>query len=249
MGVESNFYILPDNSRFRPSAVQVRELITRFRAASYLCDPHAPSFVPAMHQCRLPPNASADFEGFRWQIGREKGAGTLPELEKRLAQYADSDIRLRWRTSDLAKSGLKYPLSNLPAPDEVYYDVEIHLASDTVYQTSEIIEPFAETLYCDCGATLACQDSADHDIFCCERLPNDCSACLKATDYSKLPMTFRDGWTGEEIQGAGGLTYRFCVMINCGKMIPEQGTIVVPEFRHIIEQCLQCHTRVVQDFY
>ena len=47
-------------------------------------------------------------------------------------------------------------------------------------------------------------------------------------------MTFRDGWTEEEIQGLGGLTYRFCVVIDCGKMIPEQGTIVAPEFRHII---------------
>jgi hypothetical protein len=249
MGVESRFYVLPNASGFRPSAAQVCELITRFRAASFLCDPHSPTFEPSVHKCPPALKDLVGYEGFDWRIRGERGVENLAELEKLLVQHEESDIQLRWPNTDLAKSSLRYPLLPIPVSESVYFDVELHLSADTVYCTSEIIDPFEEPVRCACGASLDILESPDRDFFYSSRLPNCCPACGKAANYSVVPMTIRDAWTGAETQGLGGITYRFCTVIDCGKMIPDVGAAVLPEFRQIIEQTLQCHTRVVQDFY
>jgi hypothetical protein len=249
MGVESNFYVLPNASGFRPSAAKVCELITRLRATSYFCDPQLSSFEPLAHRCPPALKGMPGYEGFNWRVGNERCVGSLRELEKRLTQLDAADVLLRWPNTDLQKSGLKYPLSKVPDSEGVYYDIEIHLSADTVYHTSEIVESFEEPIHCACGAVLKSFESPGYDFFCSSRLPNLCPTCGKTADYSVLPMTVRDGWTGKETQGLGGITYRFCVQIECGKMIPEAGTTVLPDFRQMVEHCLECQTRVVQDFH
>jgi hypothetical protein len=248
MGVESNFYILPTESGFRPDAVKTCELIGRLRAASYLCDPDWPTYEPSAHRCPPALKGFPNYEGFDWRIRGERGVGSLAELKKVFIDHEISDIRVRWPNSNLAKSGLNYPLSQIPDP-EAYWDVELHLSADTAYHTSGIIDPFKEPIRCACGAVLESMDSPEWDFFYCARLPNECWACHKPADYSAFPAIVRDVHTGETRDELGGVTYRFCVEIECGKMIPDEGTIVLPDFRQIIEQTLQCKTRVVQDIH
>lgn len=249
MGVEINFFIMPDDSGFRPPAAKVCDLITRLRAAAYLCDPKSSTFNPSVHTCPRALKDFPDYEGFDWQIENERSVGTLAELEKRLAAHENSDVKLRWPNSNLLKSGLKYPLSKIPDSEDVYYDVEIHLSADTVYYTSEIVDPFEEPIRCACGATLEALDSPGHDFFYSARLLNECPACHTPVNYCTFPAVVRDGWTGDESQVFGGISYRFCVQIECGKMLPDQEATVLPEFRHIIEQCLDCETQVIQNFH
>jgi len=249
MGVESDFYILPDSSGFRPTAAKVCELATQLRAAGYICDPQSPSYEPSAHGCPPRLKGLPNYEGFDWQIEDERGVGSLSALERKIANLERSDIKLCWPNANLAKSGLKYPLAPAPDSDGIYYDIEFHLPADTVYCTSEIIDPFDEPIHCSCGGILKSFDGPASDFFYSARLPNLCPACRKVTNYSALPFTMHDGWTGEESEQRGGITYRFCVVVDCGKMIPERGAAIVPGFREIIEQCMGCTTRVVQDFY
>lgn len=249
MGVESQFYVLPESSTYRPDVHSVCGLISRFQAEGFLCNPTLRPLEQSVHPCPTPLKNLKSFEGFDWRINQERGVGSLAELEVRILQNEHSDIKLRWSTMNLGRSGLRYPLSQTPASEYVYYDIEIHLAANTVYCTSEIVEPFVEPIQCECGATLEPQEPPAHDFFYGMRLLDVCPGCGKTTNYSVLPMNFRNAWTGVECQGFGGITYRFCVVVDCGKMIPPQGTSVHSDFQKIIEQTIQCPTRIVQDFH
>jgi hypothetical protein len=165
-----------------------------------------------------------------------------------LGSNAGSDLLIRWPNSDLNRSGLKYPLTIIPGPDGVYYDIEIHLATNPIYHSSEIIDPFSK-ISCVCGAAVEELESPGEDPFYSSRLPNHCPACYAPINYAAMPMTIRDGWTGEESEAIGGVTYRFAMVVDCGKYWPEQEAAVVPEFLAIIEQTLQIKTRVFRDFY
>jgi hypothetical protein len=247
MGIESKFYVLPDASGYRPDAGKVAELINALRAARFLCDPKSPGFAETAHQAE-PASSGADYDGFYWSTCRNRLAGSLGALELFLNQHAWSDVLLRWPNQDLRLSGLKYPFSTVPGEDGVYYDIEMHLAAETVYCTSEIIDPFAE-IHCSCGATVEEFEPSDDDPFYSSRLPNHCPECQAPMNYAVLPTTMRDPWTGAESSLAGGAVYRFALVLDCGKCWPEKETVVSAEFLGVVERTLQIKTRVCRDFY
>jgi hypothetical protein len=247
MGVESKFYVLPDDSGYLPEPAAILGLIKSLQASGFLCDSKSPTFEPSVHQLGSP-NSKVENEGFEWRIGRNRFPGSLVALASHLSSHQGSDLLLRWPNSDLNRSGLKYPLTMVPGPDGVYYDIEIHLATDPIYHTSEIIDPFYE-IPCSCSAVIEEFQPSDKDPFYSSRLPNRCPICHVPINYAVLPMTVRDGWTGEESEAVGGVTYRFALVVDCGKYWPEQGATVTPEFLAVIGETLQIKTRVVRDFY
>lgn len=143
---------------------------------------------------------------------------------------------------------LKYPLSLIPGPEGVYYDIEIHLATETVYHTSEIIDPFDE-IRCTCGADIQQFESTGDSPLYDPRLPNRCPSCQAVMNYATIPMTIRDGWTGVESRAIGGVTYRFALVVDCGKYWPEKEAAITTEFLAVVEQSLGIKTRVLRDFY
>jgi len=249
MGVESNFYILPETSGYRPEPARVCQLVKDLRGAGFLCDPKSPTFTVSAHRAGSL-SSEADYEGFCWKLraGPEKDVGSLSTLELRLVDSQESDVLVQWPNSDLNLSGLKYPLSMVPGPEGVYYDIEIHLAAQTVYHTSEIIDPFDE-IRCSCGADVQQFDPSGRCHFYDSRLPNRCPACQMVMNYATLPLTIRDGWTGVESGAVGGVTYRFALVVDCGKYWPESEAAVTPEFLAVVEQTLGIKTRVFRDFY
>jgi hypothetical protein len=248
MGVETEFFIMPQASHYRPSPDQVITLISRLRATKYLADPAGQTFKPDCHRGRLHSDGTAVHEGFEWQMGRTPQSGSLKELRDQLAVNADKDIKIRWPNSDLQASGLLYPLSSTPDSEAVYFDIEFHLAKDTVYYLSEMVEPFDEPVQCKCGRPLASFDAGPQDLFYSARLPNECTACHTTTDFSNIPMILRDAWTGDEVPFKGGVTYRFAVVIDCGKMHPAKGADIADGFSTCLQETLNCPTRVVQNF-
>ena len=61
---------------------------------------------------------------------------------------------LFWSVENRNESGEpKYPLSPFPEFNDVYYDLELHVARDFVYHTSELIDPFGQVV-CPCGRDL-----------------------------------------------------------------------------------------------
>lgn len=252
MGVESEFYILPDNSGYRPDPGKACQLIRALRAAGFLCDPESPTFAASAHRLGAL-SSQAGYEGFCWKrsagpnqrVGR---VGTLSALEPLLTELQESDVLLLWPNKDLNLSGLKYPLTVVPGPEGVYYDVEIHLAAQTVYHMSEIIDPF-EAIRCTCGADIQEFEPSGDCPFYSSRLPNHCPACNKAMNYATMPTTVRDGFTGLESTAVGGAAYRFALVVDCGKYWPEREAAVAPEFLAVVEEILPIKTRVLRDFY
>ena len=247
MGVESKFYILPETSHYRPDPTKVRQSIQAFRTSGFLCDPKSPAFTESTHRAY---QATSDFEGFYWKLrsGSERSNGSLDSLERLLADRPESEVLVEWPNSNLKLSGLKYPLTVIPGPDDMYYDVEIHLTEQTVYHTSEIIDPFEE-ITCSCGSEIEQFEPSDRCLFYDPRLPNHCPSCGTLMNYATLPMMVHDGWTGDESEAAGGVTYRFAIIVDCGKYWPESEAAVAPEFLAIVEQTLGITTRVFRDFY
>jgi hypothetical protein len=247
MGVESKFYILPETSHYRPEPSQVRQLIHALRSSGFLCDPKSPTFTESTH--REHP-AHSDFEGFHWKLrsGSEKSSGSLDSLKSVLAEHPESDAMVEWPNSNLKLSGLNYPLTVVPGPEGVYYDIEIHLTEQTVYHTSEIIDPFDEII-CSCGSEIEPFEPSESSPLYDPRLPNLCPSCRTVMNYAPLSMKVRDGWTGDESEAAGGVTYRFAIIVDCGKCWPESEATVTPEFLAIVEKALGITTRVFRDFY
>jgi hypothetical protein len=247
MGVESKFYILPETSHYRPEPSKVRQLIQALRTSGFLCDPKSPTFTESAHRGY---SANSDFEGFHWKLrsGPEKSSGSLDSLERLLADHPESDVLVEWPNSDLKLSGLKYPLTIVPGAQGVYYEVEIHLTEQTVYCTSEIIDPFNE-ITCRCGSETGQFEPSENSPIYDPRLPNHCPSCQTLMNYATFPMIVRDGWTGDESDAVGGVTYRFAIIVDCGKCWPESEATVTPEFLAIVEKALGITTRVFRDFY
>jgi hypothetical protein len=136
----------------------------------------------------------------------------------------------------MEETGLRYPLE--PIPDEPYYDFEIRLCQDFVYHLSELIDPFSEPPLCACGVALEFDAPIQPDVFYSSRLWFHCPTCGLEFRPEALSARVRNGWTGAE-SGLipGGACYRFAIVIDCGKCLPdrEQGNIVFD--RELVRLC------------
>lgn len=224
MGVESNFYIMPASSGFRPEPEAIDSLIRNLQDQHYLP------------------------EDLNWSVGNAKSSGSIENLRTTLDANPSSDIRAQWRISDLASSGLRYPLAQAPAWDGIYYDIEIHLVGATAYRTSEVIQPF-DSIQCACGQRIEETPVPDYDPFSAERLPTYCPACGDPIDYAQIPMVACHPMTGAPEPGRGGITYRCAIVVDCGKCYPDYGTSVDSDFISAIESVFSGRLRISQDFY
>jgi hypothetical protein len=224
MGVESNYFIMPASSAFRPDVDAIESLIRTLHEKRYLG------------------------VSLKWSVGTSKSSGCIDDLRAVLERNHSTDIRLWWQTSDLAASGLIYPLSKTPGPEGVYYDIEIHLVGDTAYRTSEVIQPF-DSVQCVCGRAIEELPYPISEPFAAGRLPSRCSACGNPVDYSQIPMVTCDPMTGAPKPGHGGITYRSAIVVDCGKYFPDYGTSVEQGFISAIEAVLGGGLRVIQDFH
>jgi hypothetical protein len=58
------------------------------------------------------------------------------------AAFGERDYRIVWRGDSSNESGLRCPLSAFPDWDDAYYELQLHVANDYVYHTSELISAF-----------------------------------------------------------------------------------------------------------
>ena len=119
MGVESKFFVIPNDSGYRPPSRKVCELIQALRVAGILCDPKSSRFAAEVHQLGSL-SSLAEYEGFCWSAGRNRVVGSMNALEQFLAGHENSDARIEWPNRDLKVSGLKYPLTVIPGEEGVY---------------------------------------------------------------------------------------------------------------------------------
>jgi hypothetical protein len=142
---------------------------------------------------------------------------------------------------------LRYPL-NKPSPvsaNDTYFDFELWLGRDHVYKTAEVIDPF-EDERCACGAELVYDpESGNESLFYAPRMRTRCQNCGKPFEPSERVAIVRDPWTNAESKVRGGATFRFAVVVDCGKCWPEDeaGFGVNEDLRKL------CESHFHQSFY
>jgi hypothetical protein len=132
--------------------------------------------------------------------------------------------------------------------DETYYDVEIHLSCDYVYHCSELIDPF-DDIRCMCGESLE-YDNNDR-VFYASRIKYRCPRCARDFDVSEKPATVRNGRTGEKSTVPGGTSYRFALVVDCGKWLPTRSSVINlhPDLVELCQSELQHSFYEVGDYY
>ena len=55
-----------------------------------------------------------------------------------IAAFGEGDYRIVWTIDSSNESGMTYPLSPFPDWGDAYYELQLHVATDFVYHTSEL---------------------------------------------------------------------------------------------------------------
>jgi hypothetical protein len=252
MGVEYRRYLIPKPNSFKPSPEQVAALVEALRRDRWIVNPTEPNF------------GSMRFENSSLSVlARETGyfvrsfdgerAGPR-DVAAFLASEHDSDLLLSWPVESLTRSGLRYPLE--PPPFETqeeaewcYHKFQLHVAGrDYIYHSSEAVDPFDPSPVCSCGAELEYWPEGRDPLYS-GRLFRVCPECGAAFDPTDLPCVGHDGYTGEPFSIPGGVTYRFAVVVDCGKCFGDGIASFKPDLRELIEKVLGTGTYEAPDVY
>ena len=227
MGVEYRHFLIPAENDYRPTPGEAARLVAALVEARFasrgVVDPAADT------------RADEALEGPGCVLSRADGdrrAWPSPFEAEDLAQLGETDLRLTWDVERLGGSGLIYPMAELPdedgaGPEEAYYALEIHLADDFVYETSETIDPFWDVACC--GEALddgQAEGQAGLPPLFGPSIRRTCPRCGRAFRPQDHVAIVRDGRTGKTAERPGGATYRFAVSVDCGKCFPRSGAAV-----------------------
>jgi hypothetical protein len=257
MGVEKKVYVIPRNNSFRPPAGALAGFVERLRQDDWVADPARPWFGNLTFTGMKDHKHAKATGGYVERPGHLKDDtrySPLPlarsDMDRLFAEIEREDRRVRWPVSPQGgRTGLHYPL-NAPPPislDEAHYNVELWLANEHVYVTSETIEPFPNTA-CRCGASLEQND--EDPLFYATRLRTRCDACGALTDVSERLATWHDPGTNAMRRIPGGATFRFALVIDCSKCWPNPPAFGVnAELKALCEACFEQPFYDVLDVY
>jgi hypothetical protein len=128
---------------------------------------------------------------------------------------------LRWDVQDMRAAGVRYPFAFDPFPDSgpPYFFVYLILGDNYFYYTGENVMPFADSATkCQCGEQLAYWTG--YSVAPAQRISRTCQNCGRTFDPSTASCDVLDGLTGDPAPLAGGLTFRFALIVNCHKYWP-----------------------------
>jgi hypothetical protein len=250
-GLEYAHYLIPRANEFRPTPAQVASLTLAWLDAGY---------IPKVGSAAL---SRLTFSKSIWaEAAKETGAVLLknridfkpalvPLDAATQTDLATRDFRLMWPIQTAWTAGLKYALDQMPVArrgtDGPGYNLEIHSLADYVYISSDVIAPFpnvdpaARPVLCKVSGTdihYVAQPIDRMFDHLGSRIRHTCPTCSTVFRPQERRVSVRDGWSGERRDVAGGATYRFAIVIDCGTDIPEQTPKAVGEFKAITEAAL-----------
>jgi hypothetical protein len=227
MGVELTQYLIPRDNTHRPSPEQIAALITAWVAAGYVVKPGSPALANLAFGSGVsgpaagPPAAtSGAMHITKWSGKRAAAPFAVPPDTAALAVLAGPQARIQWPVSDNLTAGTVYPITPVPkvsqlAGQGVYYDLEIHVSDDFVDVGGESIVGYMDPK-CGCGGDLRVEP-ADDDVFGHQRIRRTCPKCSAAFRPQDQEVEMVGGVEEAELSVAGGVTYRFAIVIDCGK--------------------------------
>lgn len=250
-GLEYAHYLIPRANDFRPTLAQVASLTIAWLDAGY---------IPKAGSAAL---QRIDYTKSIWaEAAKATGSALLknridfksapvPLDAATQTELAARDYRLIWPIQTAWTAGLKYALDQMPTArrgtDGPGYNLEIHSLNDYVYVSSELIasfpnvDPAARPVPCKVSGTDIHYVSEPIDRMFDQlgsRIRHTCPTCSTIFKPQERRVSVRDGWTGERRDVAGGATYRFAIVIDCGTDIPEQRPNAVAEFKAICEAAI-----------
>jgi len=252
MGVEYRHFLIPRPNTFRPTPLAALLLVEALRNDGWLLDPGSPALsqLPFSQSSLYKPAKGHGY--FARTVGNPGSfAASLSDL---FNNFANRDLMVVWPIESLTISGVRYPLEPLPFDNpadasDCYYEFEVHFGHDFIYHTSEIIWPFDPPPTCPRGHSLQYDPESEEDPFYAYRLAVHCSKCGWPFDPTQLVATGRDGWTGAAHRVKGGTTYRFALVVDCGKFFGNHRYRFHPQLKALIERTLGIATYEVPDFY
>jgi hypothetical protein len=252
VGVEFRRYLIPRPNSFRPCPDAALRLVGALRDEGWLLGAEDPALA------RLPFAQSRLYETaeeagyFALAVGSLAAfTAPLPEL---FDQYADQDLMVVWPVESLGKSGLRYPLEplaflGLREADDCYYELQFRFGRDFIYDAWESIDPFDPPPSCPLGHPLEYEPSSSHDPFFSSRIAANCPSCGAPFDTTQRIAQGRDQFTGAPMQVPGGATYRFAIVVDCGKCFGRREHSFHPRLKALVEATLGTETYEISEIY
>lgn len=228
MGVEFRLFLIPRDSAARPDSAAISRLLASLRREHFV-------------------------EGQLTRRTKPTNDGNKPILDADFAALGAGEALAFFNVSDHVALGLRHPLVS-PYTDEdggSYYDLELRLSDDFITNGNEYIDPIDEN--CRCGEALGYQPEHQDDLFYSSRIRRTCPRCGEPYRPQDRPVTLRNPMTGEDKPPlSGGLTYRFAIVVDCGKSLPvetDAEPTFTAEFRQACEEALGVRLYEVGEFY
>ncbi len=276
MGVEYQHFLIPEDNTYKPRPGEFCRLVEALAEGGFVSQFEADTI-----RGMTPDLTSTDCDTgkvccyARLRNGRQLWF-PCPCSEVDIAALEEQDFQVVWSVESSGDSGLKYPLVPFPEWGDPYYDLELHVAGDFVYHNSELIDPF-NGVACTCGkdlcysewwepsgAELVAPDPASgrynsamsHQpprlpLYTDDRIHRICPNCGRLFRPQDWIARVRDGYTGEASRRAGGATYLFAVVVDCGKGFARKGWPIraTEEFRDTVTQALGHEFYEIGDVY
>jgi hypothetical protein len=208
MGVEYVHYLIPEDNTHVPDPGNLSRLVDSLLDGDFVFRPGPlkRETINTFHD-----SDPAVETGCYVHLGEgEYSPFICPCSAQYIATLVERDCRIVWTVDSSNESGLKYPLSPFPEWGDAYYELQLHVAKDFVYHTSESILPFSQ-VKCVCGRSL--EPSVEFSpwpngppVFRDPRIPRTCQSCGKKFRPQELIAQVRDLRTGVPIERPGGAT-------------------------------------------
>ncbi len=237
MGIEYSRFMVPTQCSWRPDPKQTSDLIDALRENGWLIDPSSPSLAKMRFKTyRWYPAAAATGFCIKTSDGTKPGnPNVLGALNAETAEYV-----LSWPVENLSAADLKYPLE--PAfenSDDAYFDFELHFANDYVYP---FVGAFDQEPVCQCGQKLVYYDEATKIDAFAQRIRRTCNLCGYGFDPTGQSASGQSGMTGEIIPIPNAATYRFALVVGCGKAFGAGEPYIAQELKELVERTLEVQT-------
>jgi hypothetical protein len=230
MGFEAKLIVVPQPASFRPEPAALAALVAALRRGRWVADPAEPWFPRMTFDTDRAYAHAASTGAYVRRLGEASDPGVcaplrLDGLEPFLASISREERRIVWPVCRLGETPLRYPLNADPphGREEAYYTLELWLADDYVYVTSESVDPFDDERCAACGASLVADvEEAPRSLFHARRLRRRCPRCGEPFEASTRDAAMRDPFTGgDERVVAGGAAFRLALVVDCGKCFPD----------------------------
>jgi hypothetical protein len=251
MGVEYRHHLIPSEPLRRPSAERVAKLVRLLESEGWLLSPKSETFRKMVSGGNFRPGAAHQFAkksgGFYLDATSVRRSRATPLPRPVTAAWLREHKRaleIEWPFENVFEIGARYPLTRAPYVREwVYFSYELHWSRYLLEVIEENVE--SQEPRCVCGEMLALRkqgtlDNAVGPFFSAYRIK--CSRCGLAVDPTSSNTRIVDVETGESRNVPGGAFYRFALVVDCGKSVPESGAEIAiePALVALVERTIGC---------